>query len=135
MAQIGCLSSSRLTGQVMTTTMMTVQCSLSLVQIVGCMSHKQPAQCTHTRNNLEQQIVEIRAKKATGKRLCAGHHTLTLASKAKQSLRLEVLSDLSEIGIRFRHRLARRQGIEPYTHVPNQCALSRAALVSRRPRC
>lgn len=47
---------------------------------------------------------------------CAGHRQTTLTLPCEQSLRLEVLSDLSEIGIRFRHRLARREGIEPYTH-------------------
>ena len=57
------------------------------------------------------------AKAAT--RLARATHTetSTLLLPCEQSLRLEVLSDLSEIEIRFRHRLARREGIEPYTHI------------------
>ena len=57
------------------------------------------------------------AKAATGLAWATQTETSTLTLPCEQSLRLEVLSDLSEIGIRFRHRLARREGIEPYTHV------------------
>lgn len=120
MAQTGRTRSRRLTGlllllllMMMTMTiLMTVQHSnsLGLVQVVDCMSHKQPfaAKIWNTRNS---------AKAATGLARATQTETSTLTLPCEQSLRLKVLSDLSEIGIRFRHQLARREGIEPYTHV------------------
>lgn len=112
MAQTG-RTRRRLTGLLLMTMtmMMTVQCSssLGLVQVVGCMSHEQPRAAKIWNNRS--------SKPGRGSDwTCAGHRQTTLTLPCEQSLRLEVLSDLSEIGIRFRHRLARREGIEPYTH-------------------
>jgi hypothetical protein len=57
------------------TTIMTVQCPLVLVQVVGCMSHK----TTTKQKNLEQPIVETRVERQ--QRTCAGHLRLHLQAK------------------------------------------------------